>query len=186
MRRGALAALLAAALPLLLSCSLWKRARNNGPGYRLATPPVAFAMLRDSPGLFILDLRTAEEFLGPLGHLVRATNLPLEELPEQLANLPERFVELSGSQERTFLVYCRGGDDCGEQGIALLREKGFRYPVLMAGGIEAWIERGFGTVRSDENGDDEQVPQARSNGLPPESPPAAQQEGAPDPDDGGR
>lgn len=161
--RGALLA----ALPLLLGCSLWKQADNGSPAYRRAAPPVAFAMLRDSPGLFILDLRTPEEYQGPLGHLVRSTNLPLETLSQTLADLPARFVELSGSQERTFLVYCRGGDECGELGMALLREKGFRYPVLMEGGIEAWVERGFGTVRSDENGEDKQVPLAVPNGLPP-------------------
>ena len=134
------------AVVLLAGCILIQRPREGEVIYRQANPAVVFAMLRDSPEMFILDLRTPEEFSGPLGHLYRAVNVPLGWLPDRLAELPSRFVQLSGSQERTFIVCCRRGDDCGHRGMVLLAAKGFKYPVLLAGGVEEWIRRGFGTV----------------------------------------
>jgi rhodanese-related sulfurtransferase len=70
------------------------------PGLRVR-PGVAFEMAVDAPDMLILDLRRPEEFDGPLGHLQRAHNLPLEELPHRLP-------EIRWLRESTFLVYCRG------------------------------------------------------------------------------
>lgn len=102
-------------------------------------PPVAFEMLHDNRYLPILDLRRPEEFNGPLGHLARSRNLPLEQLDWRLSELAEL-------KKRTILIYCRGdGDPCGLRGLKVLVENGFTA-VLMEGGISEWIESGFGTV----------------------------------------
>jgi rhodanese-related sulfurtransferase len=104
----------------------------------MVRPPVAFEMLRDNPRMPALDLRTPGEFAGPIGHVRRSINVPLEELPFRLK-------ELSGLKERTFLVYCRH-DDCGLRGLKILLEAGFDEAVLMDGGIDRWVMAGFGTV----------------------------------------
>jgi rhodanese-related sulfurtransferase len=70
------------------------------PGLRVR-PGVAFEMVADAPDMPILDLRRPDEFDGALGHLQRAHNLPLEELPHRLP-------EIRWLRERTFLIYCRG------------------------------------------------------------------------------
>lgn len=119
-----------------LGCALFDRGAR--PPFRKVLPPVAFEILRDSPEVPILDLRSPEEFHGPLGHLNRARNIPLEELAF-------RLVELSGFRDRTFLVYCRSGG-CGAEGMAILASSGYTDAVLMDGGIEGWIRAGFGTV----------------------------------------
>lgn len=112
--------------------------RSARPPYRRLRPPVAYEMMRDTPDLLILDLRPASEFNGPTGHLRRAQNIPL-------AELPQRWSELNPFRDDTFLVYCHD-DPCAQQGLTQLREHGFDGAVLLVGGIDAWIRAGFRTV----------------------------------------
>lgn len=51
--------------------------------------PVTWLKARLDAGepLLVLDVRTAAEFHGPQGHIRGALNLPLEQLPERLAEL---------------------------------------------------------------------------------------------------
>jgi rhodanese-related sulfurtransferase len=122
------------------------RSLGNGAGEDLekvvafsrVRPPVAFEMLRDNPGMPIVDLRSRYEYTGPIGHIRRARNVPLEEIPENLAGL-------SPLKGRTFLVYC-GHDECGAEGLRALVAAGFKEVILMDGGIDAWVLDGFGTV----------------------------------------
>ncbi len=118
--------------------------RGEAParGYRRVGPAVAFSMLRDSAELFLLDLREAAEFSGPLGHIPRARNVPLSDLDRKMR-------EIRQFRGLTFLVYCRGDDPCGDAGMRRLQEAGFDNAILLAGGIEAWIAAGF-AVRSAE------------------------------------
>lgn len=106
--------------------------------FDMVRPAVAFEMIRDYPHMPVLDLRTPYEFAGPVGHIRGARNVPLEELPHRLD-------ELAPLENRTFLVYCRH-DDCGRRGLEILREAGFDQAVLMDGGIDYWVLRGYGTV----------------------------------------
>lgn len=108
------------------------------PAFSRVRPPVAFEMLRDNPGLVVLDLRSRYEFTGPIGHIRGSRNVPVDELEKNLAGL-------SPLKDRTFLVYC-GHDDCGDQGLQVLVDAGFDEVILMDGGIDAWVMDGFGTV----------------------------------------
>lgn len=117
------------------ACSAFKG--DDVPFLRVR-PPVAFEMLRDNPNMAILDVRSTEEFAGPVGHVSGAKNIPLSELEARLA-------ELAVLREQTFLVYC-GHDQCGQVAVAALRAAGFDEAVLMDGGIDGWIVAGFGTV----------------------------------------
>lgn len=113
----------------------------ESPGLRVL-PAVAFEMMADAPAMPVIDLRTEEEFAGELGRLARAVNVPLEVFER-------RMEELAYLREITFLVYCRGWDDCGERAMRMLVGNGFEDAVLMDGGIEAWLRDGFGTVDAD-------------------------------------
>lgn len=115
-------------------------------------PGVAFEMMRDNRELEVLDLRRVDEFEGPLGHISRAVNVPLEQLSWRLA-------ELTYLKDYTFLIYCRA-DDCAEQGMEIFLENGFDNVILMDGGIEGWIHCGFGTVGGTDGG-------VRAEGMPP-------------------
>lgn len=135
-------AALALAALLVLGCgTLWG---NGGEGsdeegpFRRVTPPVAFEMLRDSPDLPILDLRSEARFHGPTGHLRGAINVPL-------SRLHERSREIAWLRDRTFLVYCQS-HECQPEALDILHEEGFDDAMMIHGGIEAWLADGFGTV----------------------------------------
>jgi rhodanese-related sulfurtransferase len=108
------------------------------PGFRIVRPPVAFEILRDNPEILIVDLRTEEEFHGPLGHLKAALNIPL-------ADLEDRLDALVPVVRTGFLVYCRD-DECGLAGMRTLGTHGFRYAFLLEGGIDAWLAHGYRTT----------------------------------------
>jgi len=131
---------------------------------RRVRPPVAFAMLRDNREMMVLDMRQPEEFVGALGHLPRARSFPLGELPERLH-------ELGGVEDSTFLIYCREGD-CAERAMKIFLDAGFRNVVVMEGGIEAWLNAGFGTVGSESGG-------VRARGMPPKLPKRKGERGPP-------
>lgn len=133
-----------ASLAILLALAAACRSTTSdveSPGLRVR-PAVAFEMMADAPAMPVIDLRTRKEYDGSLGHLARAYNIPLDEFERKLE-------ELSYLEEVTFLVYCRGWDDCGERAMRMLIGNGFEDAVLMDGGIEAWIHDGFGTVDAD-------------------------------------
>lgn len=75
----------------------------------------------------LLDVRPSGEFAA--GHLRGARNIPLAELPRQLAVLP---------RDREIIAYCRG-PYCvlAPEAVALLRNRGFRVRRLEAGYPEA-------------------------------------------------
>ena len=122
---------------LLSGCRAFRN--RERPPFRKVSPPIAFEILRDSPDVLILDLRTRAEFLGDTGHIYRARNIPLE-------RLPDRMLEIAPFRDDTFLVYCREGDSCGEEGMAILVSSGFENAILIEDGIDGWIRFGFRTV----------------------------------------
>lgn len=130
-------ALLLLGLLLLTGCRMFRH--RERPPFRKITPAVAFEVLRDSPDVLVLDLRSRQEFLGDTGHIYRARNIPLD-------RLAERLLEIAPFRDDTFLVYCRDNDTCGEEGMAILVSSGFENAMLIDGGIDGWIRYGFRTV----------------------------------------
>ncbi len=126
------------AVLLLDGCSYLRRRQANRPPYRKLSPSVAYELIRDNPGMLVLDLRPPQEFDGPTGHVRGASNIPLE-------RLPYRLLEIATYRTETFLVYCRA-DQCGQQGMAILLSSGFENAILMDDGIDGWIRAGFRTV----------------------------------------
>ncbi|HEY8022250.1 MAG TPA: rhodanese-like domain-containing protein [Thermoanaerobaculia bacterium] len=124
----------------LAGCTRIRHLFHRGPRapFRRVTPAVAYEVQRDTPGILILDLRAPAEFQGDTGHVARARNIPLDELPY-------RLVEISGFREETLLVYCRD-TPCGEAGMRVLVASGFEDAMLIDGGIDAWIRAGYRTV----------------------------------------
>ncbi|HEV2300850.1 MAG TPA: rhodanese-like domain-containing protein [Stellaceae bacterium] len=86
--------------------------------------------LAERPPPLILDVRNPDEFAGELGHLERARNIPLAELPRRLA-------ELGPDKERQWTIVCRT-DMRSAKAAALLRAEGFRDVAVLRGGMLAW------------------------------------------------
>ena len=79
--------------------------------------------------VLLLDVRTAGEYDGALGHIDSAMLIPLDELED-------RMTELETYKDLEIIVICRSGD---RSGIAtkILRENGYQA-INMVGGMLAW------------------------------------------------
>lgn len=88
--------------------------------------------------LLVMDVRTAEDFVGEQGHLAFACNLPLEELKDRLEELGE-------DPQRAIAIVCRT-DRRSVMAADLLAKKGFVDVHVVRGGMTAWLERGWPTA----------------------------------------
>lgn len=127
------------------ACATAKRGAEAEPPVRRVTADVAFEIMRDNPGLTVVDLREPEEFAGEPGQIRGARNLPLADLERRLEEMGG-VRELVPVRDQTFLVYCRERDACGEEGMHRLLQAGYRNVLLLDGGIEAWRSAGYGLL----------------------------------------
>jgi rhodanese-related sulfurtransferase len=111
-----------------------------GEAFRRVRPPVAFELLRDNPEAVVLDLRSREAYSDSGGHLAAARSYPLDELERRSSEL--RFL-----RDQTFLIYC-DTTECSDLGLKWFLDHGFKSAMLMDGGIDGWVEAGFGTSQS--------------------------------------
>jgi glyoxylase-like metal-dependent hydrolase (beta-lactamase superfamily II)/rhodanese-related sulfurtransferase len=80
----------------------------------------------------VLDVREAEEYSGPLGHIRGAHLIPL-------GSLAERAEELA--KDRPVVAVCRAGSRSA-QATVILREAGFGDVANLAGGMLRWRAEG--------------------------------------------
>jgi len=106
------------------------RNRPQSNMYRSIAPLEASAMLRADPSMAVLDVRTAEEFGSPTGHLPNARLIPVQELELRLA-------ELQDLKEKTVLVYGRSGHR-SKIASAILARDGFKV-IELDGGVLNWL-----------------------------------------------
>ncbi len=85
--------------------------------------------------VLVLDVRPAADFTGEQGHIAGALSLPLEELPDRLAELADR-------KTRPIRLVCRT-DRRSAQAAGLLREAGFADARVIRGGMTAWRAQGW-------------------------------------------
>ncbi len=122
---------------------LVKRLRRGSTAQALTGATLTAAALKSrvdrGEDIPVLDVRTAAEYCGPGGHIARAKNIPLEELPERLA-------EIEGWRGLPLAVICRTNRRSAEA-VRELGARGFRSAVLVADGMAAWERHGFPTER---------------------------------------
>jgi len=80
--------------------------------------------------LTVLDVRAAKDYAGELGHIDASLNIPLDQLPQRLA-------ELDYVRERPIAVICRTNRMSG-QAVELLRRAGFKRVLLVTNGMLGW------------------------------------------------
>lgn len=86
-------------------------------------------LLSEGKKPFLLDVRTEQEFNGPMGHIEGAVLIPVQELDK-------RVEELADQKDEEIIVYCRSGNR-SRVASAMLMQKGFKV-VNMVGGMKAW------------------------------------------------
>ena len=79
--------------------------------------------------ILLLDVRTLDEFDGPLGHIAGAVLIPIQEIEQ-------RIDELNKHKEKEIIVICRSGKR-SQTGTRILISHGFNA-VNMVGGMKAW------------------------------------------------
>lgn len=79
--------------------------------------------------LVLLDVRTPQEFNGPLGHIEGAILIPVQVLADSVKSL-EKY------KDKTVVVYCRSGNR-SQVGTRILNENGFDA-INMTGGMKEW------------------------------------------------
>lgn len=85
--------------------------------------------------IIVIDVRGQDEFIGELGHIASALNLPVDELPRRLA-------EINALNERPIILVCRT-DKRSANAAALLRDAGFRDVRVLRGGMVEWNRGGL-------------------------------------------
>ena len=107
--------------------SRWFRRSPPTPSW-IDAAELATRFERD-PTLLIIDVRGPDEFIGPLGHIREATNLPLDELPAHLPNLVR--------EKRPVVLVCKT-DRRSSMAANQLKEAGMSDVSVLRGGMERW------------------------------------------------
>jgi len=92
-----------------------------------------------SDRVVILDVRSAQEFVGELGHIHGAINIPIEELSLRIA-------ELEPYRERPIAIVCRT-DVRSAKAARLLTGAGFTELQVVRLGMTAWNQAGYAVER---------------------------------------
>ena len=103
---------------------------NSGEGYNeISVGEVRKMIDSEDESVFLLDVRTLEEYYGDLGHLPKATLIPYNEVASRIA-------ELSEQKDKKIIAYCRVGR---RSAIAakILADNGFDV-YNMTGGMKKW------------------------------------------------
>ena len=83
----------------------------------------------------IVDVRGRDEFVGPLGHIATARNIPVAELESRLS-------ELAGLERGPIVLVCRT-DKRSATAARTLRTAGFTQVNVLRRGMEEWNETGL-------------------------------------------
>lgn len=86
-------------------------------------------------GQTVIDVRGRDEFAGPLGHIVGARNLHVDELPT-------RLTEINALKDKPVTLVCLT-DRRSANAAVLLRDAGFGDVNVLRGGMKEWNRNGL-------------------------------------------
>ena len=102
---------------------------------RSIAPSAAQALLQQRNNVYLLDVRTPQEFQQ--GRLAGARLIPIDQVMQRLGELPK---------DRPILVYCAVGSRSA-QVFNFLARRGYAEVYNLDGGIYAWAAQGYPIVR---------------------------------------
>ncbi len=121
-------ALLLTAVMVAVACS---QESKKSSGIRSISAAQVKQMIEKGEKPFLLDVRTEEEYNGPMGYINGSVLIPLQELEN-------RYKELEPQKMQEIVIYCRSGNR-SMVAARILQAKGFRV-VNMLGGMRVWNE----------------------------------------------
>jgi rhodanese-related sulfurtransferase len=83
----------------------------------------------------VVDVRARDEFVGQLGHIATARNIPVAEFESRLR-------ELAGLERAPIVLVCQT-DKRSAMAARILRAAGFTQVNVLRRGIEQWNETGL-------------------------------------------
>jgi rhodanese-related sulfurtransferase len=104
---------------------------------RNLSPDDAYSMVNKRDGLYLLDVRTPEEFHQ--ARLAGASLIPISQLLNRLAEVPK---------DRPILVYCAVGSRSA-QVVNYLARQGYPEVYNLYGGIYSWAQKGYPILRGE-------------------------------------
>jgi len=78
----------------------------------------------------VLDVREPDEFIGPIGHIPDALNIPVGQLQPRMHEIKER-------SRSPVVIVCRT-DKRSAKAAGILRDNGVRGVLVLRGGMEQW------------------------------------------------
>jgi phage shock protein E len=119
--------------------TLWDETLNpiKTTGWAGISVSETYGLVQAGVPFFGLDVRTASEFAS--GHIQGAVNIPLDQLPTRLGELPT-------DPETIIVVHCAVGQR-GLLGTAMVRQLGYVNAKNMIGGLNAWKAAGYPVVQ---------------------------------------
>ncbi len=121
-------------LPILV-----RRLRGGGPAWIEAE--ALKRRLDRGDDVLVVDVRGADEFTGPLGHIPGARNIAIDQLAGRLDELAEH-------KARDLALVCLT-DMRSAKAAGLLKQAGFSSVAVMRGGMRQWHEQGFAAEAAD-------------------------------------
>ena len=103
--------------------------KTPSPAFENISPAEVKSLLDKKADVVLLDVRTPEEFDGPLGHIDNAILIPVQELEQRIG-------ELEAYKDKEIIVYCRSGNR-SRFGTKVLLNHGFKAKN-MTGGMKGW------------------------------------------------
>jgi uncharacterized membrane protein YdjX (TVP38/TMEM64 family)/rhodanese-related sulfurtransferase len=97
------------------------------------------ARLDKGEDVLVLDVRTADDFVGEQGHITKAINIPVEDLADRLDELVDRL-------ELPIAIVCRS-DRRSAKAAQILARNGYADVHVVKGGMTDWNNQGFAIER---------------------------------------
>ena len=96
--------------------------------------------ITDGAALIILDVRGPDEFVGELGHIPGAVNIPV-------GDIANRLIEIKALGDKPVIVVCKS-DKRSAHAAEILRDENFADVRVLRGGMERWNQIGLQVMGS--------------------------------------
>ncbi len=129
-------------LVLVMALVLLKFLPRLLAGVPFVSPSDLKARMDHGEVLLVIDVRTADEFIGAFGHVPGSLNLPLSELRARLEDVQERLTSL---RTTPIFLMCLSANRAG-RAARLLRQAGLANIHVVEGGMIRWTRMGLPTT----------------------------------------
>lgn len=95
----------------------------------------AYQFIQQHPEALVIDVRTPQEYTGPLGHIPGAQLKPVQQI--------DRWAkEIAALKDRPIVLVCRSGNR-SSYAANYLKAQGFQQLLNVQGGMMAWNRKGL-------------------------------------------